>query len=140
MYNFFGIFLAKCLQDNRLVDIPLSGPFYKLLCLGRSTSRKPSIYSVHDFSDVESVGSPRSTTSSEYSFEFDSYRSIFSECDFEMIYPELNEFIKQLKKFVEKKKKIEKNDSLSDEEKRDNIANLMFETKQGHECRLEDLG
>lgn len=31
---FLGIFLAKVLQDNRLVDLPLSLPFLKLLCQG----------------------------------------------------------------------------------------------------------
>ena len=31
---FLGIFLAKVLQDNRLVDLPLSTPFLKLLCQG----------------------------------------------------------------------------------------------------------
>ena len=29
---FFGVFIAKVLQDNRLVDIPLSDSFLKLLC------------------------------------------------------------------------------------------------------------
>ena len=28
----FGVFLAKVLQDSRLVDVPLSTPFLKLLC------------------------------------------------------------------------------------------------------------
>ncbi|XP_023244989.1 E3 ubiquitin-protein ligase HECTD1 isoform X2 [Copidosoma floridanum] len=31
---FFGVFLAKVLQDNRLVDLPLSRPFLKLMCRG----------------------------------------------------------------------------------------------------------
>lgn len=29
-----GILLAKCLQDNRLIDMPLSRPFLKLMCMG----------------------------------------------------------------------------------------------------------
>ncbi|XP_048585863.1 E3 ubiquitin-protein ligase HECTD1-like isoform X2 [Nematostella vectensis] len=33
-FNLLGIFLAKSLQDNRLVDIPLSIPFLKLMCSG----------------------------------------------------------------------------------------------------------
>lgn len=33
-YWFLGVFLAKVLQDNRLVDIPLSHAFLKLLCQG----------------------------------------------------------------------------------------------------------
>lgn len=33
-YWFLGVFLAKVLQDNRLVDLPLSRPFLKLMCRG----------------------------------------------------------------------------------------------------------
>lgn len=32
IFHLLGIFLAKCLQDGRLVDIPLSRPFFKLMC------------------------------------------------------------------------------------------------------------
>ena len=32
IFHMLGIFLAKCLQDGRLVDIPLSRPFFKLMC------------------------------------------------------------------------------------------------------------
>ena len=35
---FLGVFLAKVLQDNRLVDLPLSRPFLKLMCHGDITS------------------------------------------------------------------------------------------------------
>jgi E3 ubiquitin-protein ligase HECTD1 len=31
-FNFLGIFLAKSLQDQRLVDVPFSYPFLKLMC------------------------------------------------------------------------------------------------------------
>ncbi|XP_057377283.1 E3 ubiquitin-protein ligase Ufd4-like [Daphnia carinata] len=34
LYWFLGVFLAKALQDGRLVDLPLSTPFLKLLCQG----------------------------------------------------------------------------------------------------------
>lgn len=34
LFHFLGVFLAKCIQDNRLVDLPVSQPFFKLLCLG----------------------------------------------------------------------------------------------------------
>lgn len=39
LFSLLGIFLAKCLQDNRLVDIPLSLPFLRLLCSGGSVSK-----------------------------------------------------------------------------------------------------
>ncbi|XP_051170118.1 E3 ubiquitin-protein ligase HECTD1 isoform X4 [Leptopilina boulardi] len=35
---FLGVFLAKVLQDNRLVDLPLSRPFLKLMCRGDITN------------------------------------------------------------------------------------------------------
>ncbi|XP_028293111.1 E3 ubiquitin-protein ligase HECTD1 isoform X2 [Gouania willdenowi] len=34
LFHFLGIFLAKCIQDSRLVDLPVSPPFFKLLCMG----------------------------------------------------------------------------------------------------------
>ncbi|XP_037550876.1 E3 ubiquitin-protein ligase HECTD1 isoform X3 [Nematolebias whitei] len=34
LFHFLGVFLAKCIQDNRLVDLPVSQPFFKLLCMG----------------------------------------------------------------------------------------------------------
>lgn len=37
-YWFLGVFLAKVLQDNRLVDLPLSQPFLKLMCRGDITN------------------------------------------------------------------------------------------------------
>ena len=33
-FKFLGTLLAKCLQDGRLIDLPLSRPFLKLLCMG----------------------------------------------------------------------------------------------------------
>ena len=34
IFRFLGTLLAKSLQDNRLIDLPLSRPFLKLLCMG----------------------------------------------------------------------------------------------------------
>lgn len=31
---FLGVFLSKVLQDNRLVDLPLSSAFLKFMCFG----------------------------------------------------------------------------------------------------------
>ncbi|XP_030855099.1 E3 ubiquitin-protein ligase HECTD1 isoform X1 [Strongylocentrotus purpuratus] len=54
LYNFLGTFLAKCLQDNRMVDIPLSRPFLKLMCMGETGSTHLYYTSTH-----ESYTSPR---------------------------------------------------------------------------------
>jgi len=34
MFQFMGSLFAKCIQDGRLVDIPLSRPFLKMMCGG----------------------------------------------------------------------------------------------------------
>lgn len=34
LFHFLGVFLAKALQDNMLVDIPISRPFLKYMCQG----------------------------------------------------------------------------------------------------------
>ena len=34
LFYFLGTLLAKCVQDGRLIDIPLSQPFLKLVCMG----------------------------------------------------------------------------------------------------------
>ena len=34
LFQFLGVFLAKALQDNMLVDIPVSRPFLKYMCQG----------------------------------------------------------------------------------------------------------
>ena len=49
LFHFLGVFLAKCIQDNRLVDLPISQPFFKLLCMGdiKSTMSK-LLYHAHD--------------------------------------------------------------------------------------------
>ena len=40
LFHFIGVFLAKTLQDNRLVDLPLSRPFLKLMCQGEFANVK----------------------------------------------------------------------------------------------------
>ena len=39
LFELLGMFIAKCLQDGRRVDLPLARPFFKLLCTrGREAS------------------------------------------------------------------------------------------------------
>eukprot|EP00794_Sanderia_malayensis_P020162 gene20162-22137_t len=143
LFHFLGIFLAKCLQDNRLVDIPLSEPFHKLLCLGKlppSRSLSRSVSSRSENADCENV-SPRSSDSTEFGSVCSCcYVDLFSDCDFEMIYPDVHKFTKQLKKLVTKRKEIINDCSLSEEVRSERLAGLLFETDTGHECKLQDLG
>lgn len=143
LFHFLGIFLAKCLQDNRLVDIPLSEPFHKLLCLGKSpTTRHLSRAISARSSSVDSDNlSPRSFESIDASSDCCfCYAELFTDCDFEMVFPELFSFVKQLRKLIKKRRSILNDVQLTAEEKRDSLDNLMFESEHGHECKLEDLG
>lgn len=47
-FRFLGIFVAKVLQDGRLVDLPLSRPFFKLLCSGEFGSEVRERYRLMD--------------------------------------------------------------------------------------------
>ncbi|KAK3734839.1 hypothetical protein QZH41_011760, partial [Actinostola sp. cb2023] len=72
-FTLLGIFLAKSLQDNRLVDIPLSVPFLRLMCSGGVASQNQlallgSSSSTHSSIDLEEsicsqrLGGPSDTT------------------------------------------------------------------------------
>ena len=60
LFSLLGLFLAKCIQDGRRVDIPLAPGFFKLMCLtgvgeNRRTSRgrSSSIDSTESLDDTE---------------------------------------------------------------------------------------
>ena len=61
-FELLGMFLAKCLQDGRRVDLPLSPPFFKMLCSATpSTCSEPRLPSPaepepHTPSPAEPVG------------------------------------------------------------------------------------
>ena len=145
LFKFLGIFLAKCLQDNRLVDIPLSEPFHKLLCLGKLASMNALLSAStgsfrSESTDLENL-SPRSSESLDVASDCCyCYADLFTDCDFEMIFPEMFSFIKQLRKLVKKRRSIMADQSLSRDERKERLKNVMFETDNGHECKLEDLG
>lgn len=48
LFRFLGCLLAKALQDGRLVDIPLSRPFLKLMCMGEVGSNLAKHYVVEN--------------------------------------------------------------------------------------------
>lgn len=66
---FLGVFLAKVLQDNRLVDLPLSRPFLKLMCRGDITNNVNERIGLTTMVQQESM--PSSMTSSFISEEED---------------------------------------------------------------------
>ncbi|XP_065841096.1 E3 ubiquitin-protein ligase TRIP12-like isoform X2 [Oscarella lobularis] len=94
-FRFLGKFLAKSMLDSRMVDLPLSVPFYKWM-LGQESALSPA-----DLWDVD---------------------------------PVLAKSYCQLRSSVMEKRRVESNDSLSDEEKAAAIDGIRID-----ESKIEDL-
>uniref|UniRef100_A0A182VUY9 E3 ubiquitin-protein ligase n=1 Tax=Anopheles minimus TaxID=112268 RepID=A0A182VUY9_9DIPT len=153
---FLGVFLAKVLQDNRLVDLPLSNSFLQLLSHSRSITRGASNHSLFGggksgLSDDIMMSSIMSEESDrDRDLLVDSYQSkmatsdgawydgILSQENLQEIDPIRYQFLRELQELVQQKQNIEQNDMLSSEEKLQQISELKLNTKTG--CvALEDL-
>ncbi|XP_062549272.1 E3 ubiquitin-protein ligase Ufd4 isoform X4 [Armigeres subalbatus] len=146
---FLGVFLAKVLQDGRLVDLPLSNSFLQLLCNNKSLARDSlselsSKSALHDdvmISSLMSEESDRDLVDSYQSKLMNDgcwYDGILSQENLQEIDPIRYEFLKELQELVQQKQNIEQNDDLTSEEKLLQISELKFNTKTGS-VTLEDL-
>ncbi|XP_077095881.1 E3 ubiquitin-protein ligase HECTD1 isoform X8 [Siphateles boraxobius] len=166
LFLFLGIFLAKCIQDNRLVDLPISQPFFKLLCMGDIKSNMSKLlYQNHiesdcHFSEIQSEASTEDgqDTYSVGSFDEDSksefildppkpkppawYHGILTWEDFELVNPHRARFLKELKALSVKRRQILGNKSLSEDEKNTRLQDLMLNNPMdsGPPLSVEDLG
>lgn len=150
LFLFLGIFLAKCVQDNRLIDIPLSEPFFKMLCAGKGkyaklsrtlsqTSEMVSECSVFD-DDDDASSMDASVTTSVQKLDAHYFSDVLTEKDFSLIHPHKAKFMEHLKTFISKRDIILSDDTLDHEKRTEKLENLMFVTEHGHEYKLEDLG
>uniref|UniRef100_A0A1Q3G3F2 E3 ubiquitin-protein ligase n=2 Tax=Culex tarsalis TaxID=7177 RepID=A0A1Q3G3F2_CULTA len=137
---FLGVFLAKVLQDGRLVDLPLSNSFLQLLCHNKSISRDAGASSKSDDVMISSLMSEESDRDLVDKLANDGcwYDGILSQENLHEIDPIRYEFLKELQELVQQKQNIEQNDDLSSEEKLLQISELKFNTKTGS-VALEDL-
>ncbi|XP_075923722.1 E3 ubiquitin-protein ligase HECTD1 isoform X2 [Petromyzon marinus] len=169
LFFFLGIFLAKCVQDNRLVDIPLSRPFFRLMCNGdvSGAACKP-LYEHGDPHDGDlrpcevaseasleegppdtlSVGSLEDDSKSEFILDPPKPRApawfhgILGWEDMAVINPHRARFLKELKELAIKRKQILGNRSLSEDERNTMLQELMLNnsTGTGTPVAIEDLG
>lgn len=141
-YWFLGVFIAKVLQDGRLIDLPLSNSFLQLLCHNKTlsktnkTSRKPAddqmvSSMISDASDFPEI---YSKTSNERKW----FEDILTFDNFKEIDPIRARFIADLMELVQQKNAIEHDDSLSSAEKLEKISQIQLETKTGP-VAIEDL-
>ena len=147
---FLGVFIAKVLQDMRLVDLPLSDSFLQLLChnkiLSSSTTHRSSNTASEDLmaSSIMSEDSELADTCSkllgaDYRTETRWYDGILSYENLAEIDPIRYEFIKDLQDLLARKQTIESDLSITAEQRIAAIADLKLHSKNGTEVKLEDL-
>lgn len=146
---FLGVFLAKVLQDGRLVDLPLSNSFLQLLCHNKILSDTKKLTALtKKFNEdlmVSSVISEESEIDvSDPLSKFQSfgqnawYENILSQSNLEEIDPIRAKFLQDLQELVRKKQAIEQDDTIDDYVKQQMINDIKFITKAG-EVSIEDL-
>lgn len=144
---FLGVFIAKVLQDGRLVDLPLSNSFLQLLCHNKTLSkaRVPIMAKPSDDPMTSSVMSEESDFAETYSKMMMSeyrekawYEGILTQENLHEIDPIRAQFINELMELVQQKQAIDQNESLSASEKFEKIDQLRLTTKAGP-VALEDL-
>lgn len=153
---FLGVFLAKVLQDNRLVDLPLSQPFLKLLCHGEvqnNINERIGILprSRSGVTEDDLMMSSLISEESEKELEFDPpkiypeetkpwFSGILNHEDLSEVDPVRGRFLKDLRDLITRKSRIAQDNTLSLEAKAHQIQNLSLVTSgAGLAVRLEDL-
>lgn len=150
-YWFLGVFLAKVLQDGRLVDLPLSKSFLQLLCHNKilSNTRKLSQLTAKTSDDImassmiseESDRDIADTFSKLLMHEFPEsswYDGVLTHDNLQEIDPIRADFLAALSEIVQEKQNIESDDSLTAHEKLDRINAIKFQTKSGA-VAIDDL-
>lgn len=163
LFSFMGTLLAKCIQDSRLIDMPLSRPFLKLMCMGEvghnitqqfselahrlgedMTSSWTSQLSDHMISSTEDMDKelildpPKFRQPSTPPW----YAGILTDEDLEIVNPHRAVFLKQLRELANRKQKIVNDKELSEDQKNLLLQELALENPSNPQMavRLEDLG
>nr|CAD7452850.1 unnamed protein product [Timema tahoe] len=159
---FLGVFLAKVLQDNRLVDLPLSQPFLKLMCHGEiqnNVNERIGLVPVSrriNIAEEDVMMSSYISEESEKELELDPpkispedtkpwdqgkveklylFSGILSSDDLCEVDPVRGHFLQQLNDLSSRKARIAQDNTLSYEDRVRQIQNLGL----GQAVRLEDL-
>lgn len=147
-YWFLGVFLAKVLQDSRLVDLPLSTPFLKLLCHNKALPKSRMVNAktsedimmsslISEESDRDLIESCSKLIINEMQDDC-WYDGILTQDDLNEIDPYRAKFIRILQEVVTQKQQIEQSNDLSPDEKLEKINELRLITKTGP-VAIEDL-
>ncbi len=136
LFNLFGIFVAKSLQDQRLVDIPLSLPFLKILCFYKdSTSTPPSAGDV----DGERSQITIDDLKMNENLKIDNNLSdILDLDDLKLIDAQRAKLLGELKILMKQKEEINSNSDLTNDQKTEMIADLHLDFN-GTPIKVVDL-
>ncbi|XP_053207496.1 E3 ubiquitin-protein ligase HECTD1-like isoform X2 [Panonychus citri] len=164
-YHFFGIFCAKALQDARLVDLPLSTPFLKLICSSNTANETKvvedegeAVNMVHHSNFNSCLSSPlseddlllseREEISRQVRLKREKFERrghswmsrVLNEKDFASINPHQAAFLQQLNELSMMKQKILSDKSLSIEDRQNQIRNLSLPMNQAQiPIRIDEL-
>lgn len=148
---FLGVFLAKVLQDGRLVDLALANSFLQLLChnkilsdtkkltaLNKKFNEDPMVSSVISEESEIDISDPLLLSKFQSFGQNAWYENILSQSNLEEIDPIRAKFLQDLQELVRRKQSIEQDDTIDDYDKQQMINDIKFVTKTG-EVSIEDL-
>lgn len=162
LFQFMGMFFAKCIQDNRIVDLPLSRPLLKMLCMGDVADHISHNYRDlliwHD-SESGSVKSPADddltptmeTSNKDPVLDLPKikpslsmptliggpwYAGLLTQDDFELVDPHRARFLDKLRSLSARKQDILTNLSFDEKQKMERLEKLTLDNPP---VKLEDL-
>jgi len=143
-----GVFLAKTLQDSRLVDLPLSTPFLKLLCQGEVSSvmKESSVFNGNyspEVTDDIMTSSTLSVLSEESEYCHSPvmaervawWAGLLDVDDLEMVDPGRGKILARLQQLSAAKASILSDDTLTDDARAEQVNALTLDG-----TRIEELG
>ncbi|XP_034475002.1 E3 ubiquitin-protein ligase Ufd4 [Drosophila innubila] len=145
---FFGVFIAKVLQDMRLVDMPLSKSFLQLLCHNKllrndlklkSNTRSQDLMASSTVSKDSELTNTFSKLLNADLTQSNWFSGILSIENLKEIDPTRYQFLIELQDLLMRKQAIELDSSLSCENRKELIDNLKMRTKNDIEVSLDDL-
>ena len=144
LFSFIGIFFAKCIQDHRLIDLPLSTAFLKLMCLGDVLAANIEKHPMNLNDDVtmsscDNITPTRDTPNiqdSPYIHGMALHTGVLTFEDFEVIDPHRAKFLRQLKQLVAQKQAIINDSTLGEDEQGEKLKALTLENSA---VKLEHL-
>ena len=140
LFRFIGVLFGKCIQDGRLIDMPLSLPFLKLMCNGDAADDVSHRYRellCRPAGAAAGAGAAAAEVTTGAAGRGRSYAALLTQSDFELVDPHRARFLAQLRQLSSSKQRLLADSSLSEEEQREQLAQL---TLADPAVPLRDLG